>query len=468
MSTPVSAYHLPRGVARPPSRRIPWRSTHGTAAPATVGEATLVAAGLELPELSPAAITDVADRLRAAGADLRLVPVEERIAVIDRVAARWLSPDFPLRRLAVERLPLVTGYPARVVSQALDNLWGALRASELQGTVRAEFSDVRSPSGLALHILSGNVPGSGVFGLIAALLAGVPSLVKTARREPLLPALIAGSLADEDARLGAALAVTPWTGGDAGLDGAAIAAADLVLAYGRSESLAEIAAHEPTRLLSFGPRVSVGLIAGEALDRHTAATCAMQVALFDQQGCLSPQILFVEDTSATPRFVEAVLAELGRLETTLPRAPLSLAETTASWRHLERARWRAQEGEALSVHAGPSGGFSIVCDRSGTVPTSPLNRHVVIVPILHLGAAEQTLSQIASCVEAVGYAGPTARLSEAVAVATACAAPRLCPLDRMQQPPFAWRQSGHDRLACFGASATPASAPAPRMATSAA
>ena len=467
MTTPVSAYHLPPGVVtKPPARRVAWRSAHSPPDPATLGDAALIAAGLELPELSPAALIDVAERLRAAGPALRQVPVEERIAIIDRVAARWLSPDFPLRRLAVERLPLVTGYPARAVSQSLDNLWGALRSSDLRGVVRAELDDVREPSGLALHVLSGNVPGAGVFGLIAALLAGVPSLVKTARREPLLPALIAGSLATEDPRLGAALAVTPWTGGDVGLDRAAIAAVDLVLAYGRAESLGEIAAHEPARLLSFGPRVSVGLIAREALDRHTAATCAMQVALFDQQGCLSPQLLFVEDTPATPRFVEAVLDELGRLETTLPPAPLSLAEATASWRHLEQARWRAQESEPLTVHAGPGGRFSIVCDRSGIVPTSPLNRHVVVVPISQLGTAEQTLSQIAGCVEAVGYAGPTARLPEAVTVATACDAPRLCPLDRMQQPPFGWRQSGHDRLGCFGASATPASRP--RTATSAA
>ncbi len=67
---------------------------------------------------------------------------------------------------------------------------------------------------LALHVLAGNVPGGGVFGIVAALLAGVPSLVKAARREPLLPVLVAESLAAEDARLGAALAVVHWDGAD--------------------------------------------------------------------------------------------------------------------------------------------------------------------------------------------------------------------------------------------------------------
>ena len=459
MSTPVAAYHLPRGIARPPARRSRWLAGPVRAgAPAGADETPLIAAGLDLPELSPAAVTEIADRLRDAGRRLRRVPLAERVAAIDRVAERWLAPGFALRRLAVERVPLVTGYPARAVGLALDHLWHALRRGGLEAVVDAELGDATPPPpDLALHVLTGNVPGAGVFGMIAALLAGIPSLVKTARREPLLPALVAASLAAEDARLGAALAVAPWPGGDPGLDGAAIAAADLVLAYGRTETLAAVAAHAPRRLLRYGPRVSVALIAREAVDRQTAARAALQVALFDQQGCLSPQLLVVEesDPAATARFVAALGAELARLETTLPRAPLTLAEETAVWRHVERARWQAQEGEALAVHADDAGRFSVVCDRrDGHVGGSPLHRHVVVLPVAALADAGARLAPIAGCVEAVGYAGPERRLVEAGAVAAACDAPRLCPLDRMQRPPFAWRQSGHARLASLVAPAS--------------
>ncbi len=52
-------------------------------------------------------------------------------------------------------------------------------------------------------------------------------------------------------------------------------------------------------------------------------------------------------------------------------------------------------------------------------------------------------------VEAIGYAGPLDRLAEVSAVAADVAAPRLCPLERLQAPPFAWRQSGHARLGSF-------------------
>jgi len=300
-------------------------------------------------------------------------------------------------------------------------------------------------------VLTGNVPGAGVFGVVAALLAGVPSLVKTARREPRLLPLVAASLAAEDPRLGAALAVAHWAGGSGAHEAIAFAVADLVLAYGRDDTLDRIAVRQPARLLRYGPRLSAALIAAEDCTPATADAAAAQIALFDQQGCLSPQLLLVEDAGVTAvaAFIADLVAALGRLAVILPRAPLALAESAAAWRFLSRQRWRAQEGAAVEVHADPQARFSVVCDRSGATPASPLNRHVVLLPVAGLDAAATLLARFDGSVEAVGYAGPDRRLDEAAAVAAAGGAHRLCPLDRMQRPPFAWRQSGHPRLASF-------------------
>jgi hypothetical protein len=107
----------------------------------------------------------------------------------------------------------------------------------------------------------------------------------------------------------------------------------------------------------------------------------------------------------------------------------------------------------VRVEADAGGRFGVVYDRSGTVAPSPLNRHVVVAPVAALRSATPMLAPLTGLIEAVGYAGPEHRLGEAAAVAAACGAQRLCPLDRMQAPPFAWRQSGHARLASFVTSA---------------
>jgi hypothetical protein len=271
----------------------------------------------------------------------------------------------------------------------------------------------------------------------------------------LLPGLVARSLAAVDPRLGAALAVLQWPGGDPALDPIALGRADVVLAYGRSETLSHLAAHRPRHLLRFGPRVSAGLIASEAARTETARQAALQVALFDQQGCLSPQLLLVEETdrAATARFTDDLVRELARLAVTLPRAPLTVDEATLVRRFLERQRWLEQEGADVHVEADPAGRFAVVSDRTAALPASPLHRHVIIVPVASVDAAAMRLTPLDGQLEAIGYAGPERRLGEAAALAASCGAHRLCPLERMQAPPFAWRQSGHGRLRSFLAAA---------------
>jgi hypothetical protein len=476
MSPARHAYHLPAGLARTDARA--YRVRLGSGDTLSAPPAAAAALEIELPELTTEDLAAICDHLIEAAQPLARMSVADRVAAIGDVAAAWRNPASPWRRLALETLPLVTGYPTLALAAALDNLWGALNATDLAAVVHAELGTVsprtsvigarevsapvathrcveagspRDTTRLAVHVLAGNIPGAGVFGMIAALLAGVPSLVKTAHRELFLPALVARSLAAGDARLGAALAVTHWPGGITPLDGLAVARADIVLAYGRDATLANIASHGPRRLLRFGPRASAGLVAREACDRVTAVNTAHQVALFDQQGCLSPQLIVIEeaDTATTDRFAQALANELSRLAISLPRAPLTLAESSTVWRFVEQQRWREQEGAPVRVLGDPGGRFSVVCDRSGTPPASPLNRHIVLVPVPALAAASTVLERLAGAVEAIGYAGPEHRVAEAAALAAGCGAHRLCPLERMQAPPFAWRQSGHARLASF-------------------
>jgi acyl-CoA reductase-like NAD-dependent aldehyde dehydrogenase len=407
------------------------------------------------PAQRPGEVDALADRLVAAREPLRRMPLAARIEAIDRASAGWLMPDSPWRREAVATLPASTGYPARTITTALDNLARALAASELHAVARAEQAALAAPAPqLALHVLAGNVPGAGVFGIVAALLAGVPSLVKTTRREPLLPPLFARSLDAEDERLGAALAVVDSDDGDHAGTARAIERADVVLAYGRAESLDAIAAHRPRRLLRFGPRLSIAVITRDAVGRRAAADLAWETALFDQQGCLSPQLVVLEETSrsATARFIDALADELARLAVDMPRAPLAIAEAAVVARYLERQRWRIQEGADMAMVGDVDGRFSVVCDRTGSPLASPLNRHLIVVPAPALADARTVLARFDGVVEAVGFSGPSRRTRDVAAFAAACSASRLCPLERMQAPPFAWRQSGHARLACFVAS----------------
>jgi acyl-CoA reductase-like NAD-dependent aldehyde dehydrogenase len=403
--------------------------------------------------LVPARLRALAQAVRAGGSVLREMPIAARIAALDRLAASWLSPTSPWRDRAMIELPMSTGLPAAMIEVALANLWNALRAPDLTTVAATELDDApgHEMPGLALHVLAGNVPGVGIFGVVAALLAGIPSIVKPATREPFLPALLVESIAVVAPELQRGLAVAPWRGGSAELDAAALGAADVVLAYGRDVTLDRLAARQPRRLLRYGDRLSVALIARSALGTQTARALARETALYDQQGCLSPQIVVVEDAgrAEVDLFAALVAAELGVLEHELPRAAASLAEQASVWRWLERQRWRAQEGADATVHGGRDGAGSVVCDRTADWPTSPTFRNLVVIPTATLAESTAVLRRFVGTIEAIGYAGPSDRLGEVAAVAADVGAHRLCPLERLQAPPFSWRQSGHHRLAAM-------------------
>src|SRR5262249_15110338 len=137
--------------------------------------------------------------------------------------------------------------------------------------------------------------------MIHALLVKSPCLVKTAAEEPVLPVLFARSLAQEAPWLGEALAVLHWPGEDADVGAAALKDAEAVIAYGSDTSLASLRAWTPlgTRFQAHGHRIGFGVIGREALTLggvdDTAARAARDVALFDQQGCMSPQYFYVEE-----------------------------------------------------------------------------------------------------------------------------------------------------------------------------
>ena len=158
---------------------------------------------------------------------------------------------------------------------------------------------VRGP-GRQLHVLAGSVPTSGIFSMICALLVKSPVLVKTSKHDPLFPALFAQALADVEPRLAAAMAVLPWSGGDEAIERAAMSGAGAVVAYGSDATVEVLRCRVPTnsRFLGYGTKLSIAAITREALSvfdaRTTASRAAWDVALFDQQGCLSPQVLFVE------------------------------------------------------------------------------------------------------------------------------------------------------------------------------
>src|SRR5690606_10499631 len=145
------------------------------------------------------------------------------------------------------------------------------------------------------------------------------------------------AVAEEDPVMGEALAVAYWPGGDEAIEEVAFREADAIVAYGGAGALQGIRTRAPAHvpILDHGPRLSVGFIARDALhDRADlqllARDTARAIATFDQQGCVSPHAVYVEqgDVDAAG-FAASVTDALHALENDLPRGKLTADEAVA-------------------------------------------------------------------------------------------------------------------------------------------
>lgn len=429
-------------------------------------EPDYLASSLPDPEsapLTPTAVAELCRRLRLARADgLAQMPVREIVAAIDRAAASWADPDGP-RAGRIEALAAATGYHPAMVAWALDDLSRSFCAPALERLLVRElgtpavldgFVTRRDGRGweraygpeLTVIVLSGNVFHVAVEAMALGLLAKSACLVKTSRRDRFFPLWFANTLRAIDLRLAGALTVVHWRGGDQTIEQEAFRAADAVVVYGAAEAVASVRAHTPAtaRLIAHGPKVSFAVVSHACATGATAQAAAHDVAMFDQQGCVSPHVIYVLDSYQTARnFAAALATALEDVERTLPRGRLTAAETMQIWQVRSAAEFRP----GVEIFADQtSTAWTVIVDPDPVFTLSCLNRVVYVKPLARLSLLPKLLQPVQPYLQTAGVAGDE-RLRIAVAeIAGPLGVARVCPLGQMQHPPAEWRHDGRPRL----------------------
>lgn len=430
---------------------------------------------LRFPRLTPAQLGAVLDRLLAArGRWLATATTRELIALLDAARDRWLARDYPPRVAAERALPPLTGYTAAMVRRGLDDYLGIFTRDNLKALVRAELGDLdildafrerRIVPGrarafgpaLTTHVFSGNVPGLAAQSLVMATLLKSASFGKLASGDPVFAGLFARSLIDLEPRLADCFAVTWWPGGAAPeLEAVAFGRAEAVIAYGGEEAVRAVARQTApgARFVGYGHKLSFGLIGREALadERHArrlAARAAYDCAKFDQQGCVSPHLFYVEEGAAvTPRDWAALLAaELARLGGNLPRGRLTAAEAAAVAAFRRDADFRASlDPDAVALLAAEDGGATVVYDADPAFTATCLNRTVLVKPLPDAADLVPLLAPARAFLQTAALALDPARRDALADRLGAAGVTRICPVGKMPDPDPAWRHDGRFNL----------------------
>jgi hypothetical protein len=296
----------------------------------------------------------------------------------------------------------------------------------------------RTPELTAVWI-AGSIPTNILSLLAAPLLTGSAVYAHAPREDPQTLRTIVESLAEIDPVTASAIAV--------GDDRAVLAHADAVIAEGREATLREIRAATSTHtaFVGYGPKLSLAAI-GASADADDASACAaLDIALFDGRGCLSPAIVAIEDRpSGRARDIAARIAShLARLATELPRGSVAPVEHLGL--HELRAEWCAHP-DAEAFMAGSCTQYGVVLLPESATPRPGTLRNVPALALASDAALEALCRRLAPSLSALGHTGfalPRAALARAAARGGAS---RLCPLGHMQRPPLAWRHDGRGTI----------------------
>ncbi|MFO1476455.1 MAG: acyl-CoA reductase [Verrucomicrobiota bacterium] len=400
----------------------------------------------------------------------------EMADILCGVAESWLDAASPFRNLALELGPAATRFSRATLEAGIDSFFrrwtpenvNALLTQELGHSKRldevaSDPAEQRQGRGsiatgpeLAVHIAAGNLPDPAWMSLATGLLTRSAQFVKCASGTSLLPRLFAHSIYDAEPKLGACLEIAEWRGGqETGLEQALFDEADLVTATGSDETLAAVRRVLPTRVrfLGYGHKVSFGYAAAGSLSgfqaKKTVAHAAADVAAWDQQGCLSPHVIYVEHGGSVTAelFAEMLAAELDRREALQPRGTLSPEEAAAiaSRRSFYEVR-AAHSPDTRSWQSPGSTAWTVVYEADARFQASCLNRFIYVKGVVDLDEALRGADAIRGKVSTVGLAAPAEQREEMARRLARWGATRVCPLGRMQQPPLTWRHDGRPAL----------------------
>jgi hypothetical protein len=176
----------------------------------------------------------------------------------------------------------------------------------------------------------------------------------------------------------------------------------------------------------------------------TAARVAWAVSLFDQQGCVSPHVIWVERGAAIePRaFARRVGDALEALVVELPAGTLSAGEAAAIHEARTAAEFRAIAGEDVDVRVGAAAGWTVIYDADARFEPSCLNRTIRIKAVAALEDVPVLIEPVRGRVQTAALEGAGDRTT-ALALALADAGvTRITDFSSMPWPPVNGHHDG--------------------------
>ena len=341
--------------------------------------------------------------LRRASEKLKAAPVRDRIREVSRLAASRLRRDDPFRKKALRSLEDEGGFPPPMAEEILGRLFGKF-SSPSWGHALKKTRLFSSRDRVAAWLFPSNVPDPVAVHVLVGLGRGVSSLVRfSSRFRGFGAAFVASIKADSKLFRDAVLEIP-----DRERFCRLAAGADLIGAFGEDETIARVRRRigQKPRLVAYGRRLSFGVVFRSSLTGAKAASTAWASArdvwLYDQRGCLSPRMYFVEGGTADfARLLKKELEDLARRGGV--RRPYELALERR--RFLDRLAAASAGGKKVFMEGGAGNGAAVFRWEEKGVPAGTGGQVIGVKPFRDIREVLKDLDPFRGVIQGLSVAG---------------------------------------------------------------
>lgn len=356
-------------------------------------------------------------------------------AAMESLARDIGDPGGRLRGELLQR----TGLSAPMIEWALRAELGQVKERVLLKLARSARSTARRrcvPARLVVCVLAGNVFTAGLRAVLVPLLVGAPVLAKASSEDDVLVRFFKQAIDRADPELGSLFGVVTFDRDRAELRDALFESAEVVSVYGDDRTMQSIRRQLPAgcRLIAHGHGLGAIYLPAPWLGDERGATAlarkaALDVAAYDQRGCLSPHFVCVQQGSrVSAEGFARLLAEQGLrpLGRKLPRGRLSADAATG------QMQWRGVAAARGTLFTGPD--FAVSYEGRHEPRPSPGYRNLGVYECSGTDELGRVLVAFGHHLKTLGVAGDAAERSRVAARLPAPLAPRICQVGRMQRP----------------------------------
>lgn len=249
------------------------------------------------------------------GEDIHNLTLNDIVNFLCKVAQLWRNPDYHYRKVLMEVGPTITGQSPQMYTHNVGVMLSLISFKEyLQDMVHSELNNKAlldewlpcynayihaEPLGNLLHIISGNVPMAGVYSIVRGILTKNVNLAKLSSRDIITLLLFIQSFRDVDPNhpITKSTSAVYWERKDEKLINYFTQKANGICIWGGKETIESYKAKcgLGCEIIEYGPKTGMQIIQWDENSAHDLPLrVARDICMFDQEACLSPQIIYIQ------------------------------------------------------------------------------------------------------------------------------------------------------------------------------